>query len=106
SGQLEGRAVVLAGGADGFIAAYDLNTGQPLKRAYLGAPVVGLAQTADDGLLVATRAGITVLKADWQTAAHNAVPAQKMLPLDHARVLIVRDDQTLEVLSLAGAVES
>lgn len=106
SGQLEGRAVVLAGGADGFIAAYDLNTGQPLKRAYLGAPVVGLAQTAEGGLLVATRAGITVLKADWQTAAHNAVPAQKMLPLDHARVLIVRDDQTLEVLSLAGAVES
>lgn len=106
SGQINGRAAALTGGADGFIAAFDLYDGQPLKRTFVGAPVVGLARAADGGLLVGTRTGILALDTAWKPIARHALPIQRMLALDHQRVVLVRDDHILEMLSLAGADHS
>ena len=102
AGVADGRAAALTGGADGFVAALDLETGRVLRRHQAGAPVVGLAQPASSGDLIAgTRAGVQSLDADWKVRGAMARPMRRLLPLGGDRVIIVREDHALEMLSQA-----
>ena len=98
-GSAGGRAVALTGGACGFVTALDLESGRVLRRFQAGAPVVGLAQPgSSEDLIVATRAGIQSLDASWKVRGALSRPLRRMLPLGENRLVIVREDNTLEGL--------
>ncbi len=94
-----GTPVGLIGGADGFVAAVDLATGQVIRRHHAGAPVVGLNPTADGGLLVATRTGLQALDASWTIKAAAHRPIRQALAVGPDGLLLVREDRTLEMVT-------
>lgn len=100
TGRLDGRPVALTAGADGFVTAVDLADGRILRSWHAGAPVVGVAQAPSGELMVATRAGVQALDAGWQPRSTLAHSVRRMLPLGSGRLLICRDDHTLEMLQL------
>ncbi len=91
--------VVITGGEDGFIAAYNAATGQPLHHKYLGARVVGLAVLDAGTLVAATRSGVLLLDQDWAITGYHAIAARGLKRLDPQRVIVLRDDQTLHMLA-------
>ena len=100
TGRLEHRPVALTAGADGFVTAVDLADGRVVRSWHAGAPVVGIAQTPAGELIVATRAGVQSLDAAWQPRHAMAGSVRRMLTLDAGRLLLCRDDYTLELLHL------
>ncbi len=100
TGRLDDQPVALTGGADGFVAAISLSDGRILRRWHAGAPVVGLAPGKNGDLTIATRAGVQSLDAAWHPRGALARPLRRALALDRARLLITRDDHTLELLQL------
>lgn len=100
-GFLDQQPVALTGGADGFVAALHLADGRVLRHWHAGAPVVGLATGRGGELIVATRTGVHWLDARWHPRGSVARPVLRALSLDRSRVLITRDDHTLELLQLA-----
>ncbi len=98
-GRVEGRPVGLTGGMDGFVTAVDLDTGRVIRHWHAGAPVIGVAATANDGLVVATRTGVRTLDAAWQPQGSLARALVRALPLGDGRLLVCRNDHTLELLS-------
>ena len=97
--QPAGTPVGLIGGADGFVAAVDLATGQVIRRHHAGAPVVGINPTADGGVLIATRAGLQTLDPAWQLNASAPRPFRQALAVGADRLLLVREDHTLEMVT-------
>jgi hypothetical protein len=99
TGQLDGRPVALTAGADGFVTAVDLANGRVIRSWHAGAPVVGVTQAPGGDLVVATRTGVQSLDAAWQPRGAQAVGVRRILPLDRGRLLLHRDDHTLELLA-------
>lgn len=91
---------IITGGDDGFIAAYSADSGQPVRRKYMGARVVALLALDSRRLVAATRRGIYALDADWNIIGFHAVPARNLKLIDDQRVVILREDQSLQVLEL------
>ena len=61
--------------------------------------MVGLAQPgSSEDLIVATRAGVQSLDGSWKVRAALSRPLRRMLPLGENRLVIVREDNTLEGL--------
>lgn len=100
TGRVERRAVALTGGADGFVTAVDLVDGRVIRNWHAGAPVVGVAQTPSGELIVATRTGVQSLDPAWQPRTSHPGSVHRMLLLDASRLLVERDDHTLELLEL------
>ncbi len=98
TGRVDRRPVALTAGADGFVTAVDLADGRVIRSWHAGAPVVGIAQAPSGDLIVATRAGVLTLDAAWQPRSAHAASVRQMLALDGGRLLICRDDATLELL--------
>lgn len=98
--QPDGTLVGLIGGADGFVAAVDLATGQVIRRHHAGAPVIGLNPTADGGLLVATRTGLQTLDPAWQVIACTARATRQALAVGSDSLLLIREDRTLEMVTI------
>jgi hypothetical protein len=101
-GRLHGQPVAFTAGADGFVTAVNLADGQVLRAHNAGAPVVGVGQTADGGLLVATRTGVQALDAAWQPRGALARSLRRALPTGDRGFLVSRDDHTLELLELSS----
>ena len=98
-----GEAVI--GGADGFIAAFALADGRPVRRLRVGAPVVGLAALPSVRVLtVATRRGILALDEAWRMRGFYPLAAQRLARLGEQSVLAVRDDGALEALTFDEGV--
>ncbi len=105
AGRVGGRPAAFTGGAEGFVTAFDLEDGRMIRRFQAGSPVVGLMQPAPtEDLVVATRNGVQLLDAAWRSRSWCARPLRRMLPLGHDRLVIVRDDHCLELLSLKEKV--
>ncbi|MBP9912691.1 MAG: hypothetical protein KBF26_04715 [Opitutaceae bacterium] len=100
TGRLDDESVALTGGADGFVTAISLTDGRVLRSYHAGAPVLGVAPARSGEWFVATRAGVQTLDADWQPVSSFARPLNRVLPLDRTRLLISREDHTLELLEL------
>jgi len=98
-GRCDDRPAGLIGGADGFVIAVDLADGRILRQWHAGAPVVGIAPDAAGGLTVATRTGVRSLDAAWRPTGGLTRGLRRMLALGDGRVVITRDDQTLELLT-------
>lgn len=101
-GRLHGQPVAFTAGADCFVTAVNLADGQVLRAHHAGAPVVGVSQTADGGLLVATRTGVQALDAAWQPRGALALPLRRALPTGDRGFLVTREDHTLELLELTS----
>ncbi|HVU14912.1 MAG TPA: hypothetical protein VHD90_26740 [Phototrophicaceae bacterium] len=91
---------VIVGGADGFIAAFAQADGRPLRKLCFGAPITGLAALAGDRLAMATRRGLFLLDADWQTERVYAHPVARLLRLSDDRLMAAREDGILDVLEV------
>lgn len=102
TGFLDHQPVAITGGADGFVAALSLTDGRVLRHWHAGAPVVGLATGRHGELIVATRTGVHWLDARWHPRGNVARPVLRALGLDRSRLLIERDDHTLELLQLTA----
>jgi hypothetical protein len=102
-GRLDGRPVGLIGGADGFVAAVDLDNGTVTRCWHAGAPVVGVTPTPAGGLVVATRTAVHALDAAWQPTGQLTRDLVRALPLRGGRLLISRSDHTLELLQPPSA---
>ena len=100
TGRVDQRPVALTAGADGFVTAVDLANGRVIRNWHAGAPVVGVAQSASGELIVATRTGVQTLDAAWQPRHFLARPVRRTLALDGHRLLLCRDDSSLELLQL------
>lgn len=99
-GQIEGQPVALLGGMDGFVAAVRLSDGQVIRRQHVGAPVIGVAQTANGHLLVTTHMGAQLLDHEWRPRSHHSRPLNRVLPISDNRLLVSHKDHTLELLEL------
>jgi outer membrane protein assembly factor BamB len=96
-----GQNEVITGGADGFIAAFSMNEGRPLRRFDMGAPVTALVYLPETGMLaVATRTGVLALDADWKSVATYPLEAARMCKLGDNTILVAALDGTLVNLSL------
>ncbi len=105
-GRVDGCAAALLGSADGFVVALDLVTGRTIRRVHAGSPVVGLMQPPRSEFVgVATRAGMRLLDAAWGLRGALRRPLRRMLALGDGRVVVVRDDQSLELLERVGKLE-
>ncbi len=100
TGKLDGKTVAFTGGADGFVTAVALADGRVVRSRQAGAPVVGVAPSPSGGLVVATRNGVQALNAAWEPRATLAQPVRRMLSLGAGRLLICREDHSLEMLEL------
>jgi hypothetical protein len=89
---------VIVGGADGFIAAFAMLDGRPLRKWYAGAPVTGLVALSAGRLAAATRQDLLILDHDWQIQHRYSVPARRMLRLTGEKLVIAREDGALEML--------
>lgn len=97
--QPAGTPVGLIGGADGFVSAVDLASGQVVRRHHAGAPVVGLNPTANGGILVATRQGLQALDPAWQVTAAAPRATRQAFAVGQAGLVLVREDRTLEMVT-------
>ncbi len=100
-GRVDGRPAAIVGGADGFVIAHGLDDGCVLRSWHAGAPVVGIVPDEAGGLVVATRTGLRTLDAAWRPVGALALDVRRLRPLGPGRVLVGRDDQTLELLAQA-----
>lgn len=96
--EIDDAPAVLIGAADGFLNGFAQADGRVLRTHAAPAPVVGVQALGPDRLLVASRAGLEILDADWQVRATLARPLRRALVVGHRRVLITRDDHTLEMV--------
>ncbi len=103
TGRVDGRPVALTAGADGFVTAVDLADGRIIRCWHAGAPVVGVAQAPSGELIVATSVGVRSLDSAWQPRGFLARPVRRMLPLGSGRLLLCREDHTLELLETKKA---
>ncbi len=94
SAYLVAHGMIFLGGADGFVSAFDADTGERCGRLNVGAPVVGLARRPD-GFLVATRRDLKAVSADWQITSVTPIRALRMAGLNGGGALVERDDHTL-----------
>ena len=97
-GQLDGKTVGLLGGLDGFVSAVDLGNGQVVRRQQVGAPVIGLSQNSEGGLIVATKTGVQKLDLAWRTTGTITRALNRVLALGANRVLVSHTNHTLELL--------
>jgi len=81
--------------------AHGLDDGCVLRSWHAGAPVVGIVPDEAGGLVVATRTGLRTLDAAWRPVGALALDVRRLRPLGPGRVLVGRDDQTLELLAQA-----
>lgn len=95
---LVANGMVILGGMDGFVSAFDADTGERRGRLNVGAPVVGLARRGD-GFLVATRRDLQTVNAGWQITSVTPVRALRMTGLNGSGALIERDDHALVMLA-------
>jgi hypothetical protein len=96
-----GQNEVITGGADGFIAAFSIDEGRPLRRLHVGAPLTGLVYLPEIGILaVATRTGVMALDADWKSVANYPVEAARLCQAGENAILVAAMDGTLVNLSL------
>lgn len=95
---IDGERAVVVGGYGGFVAAFTLADGQPLRRVYAGAPVVALSLLDDDMLVVATRKGVLLLDASWALLGFYPASAapRRMVGLDGDAVVVAREDGIVE----------
>jgi hypothetical protein len=99
----DGQGQVLIGGVDGFVASFNLSDGQPLRRWWAGAPVVGLAQLSEAGVWAAvTRQGIYALEADWTVKAFVPVEAVAMCQSSGRQVTVACQDGSLVTFKYVG----
>ena len=103
TGRVDGRPDALTAGADGFVTAVDLADGRIIRCWHAGAPVVGVAQAPSGELIVATSVGVRSLDSAWQPRGFLARPVRRMLPLGSGRLLLCREDHTLELLETKKA---
>jgi hypothetical protein len=96
----DGQPAVIVGGADGFVTAYALADGRWLRSHLAHGPVVSVTPSAAGGLIVATHTGLEVLDSGWQPRAALARPLRRALPLGDCRLLLTREDHTLELIEL------
>lgn len=89
---------ILTAGDDGFLAAFAVEDGQPLRRKYLGDRIVGLAPLDAEHIVVATRRATYVLDRDWNVTASHAIQARDLKTLDENRVVVLLEEQTLHAL--------
>jgi hypothetical protein len=105
----ENEDEIIIGGVDGFIAAFRLADGKPLRRWWAKAPVVGLAILAGDEsclipgrLIVATQQGVWRLDENWQPKAYYPLESGKIRKLDERSVLVACKDGTLKKLVIGA----
>lgn len=92
---------VLIGGVDGFVAAYALADGKPLRRWRAGAPLVGLVALSEAGLWAAvTRQGVWALDADWNVKAYRPLAAVSVVRTGPCQVTIALADGSLTTLKI------
>jgi hypothetical protein len=95
------QSEVITGGADGFIAAFSMDAGRPLRKLHVGSPVTGLAYLRDSGLLaVATRMGVLALDADWKPVASYPLEAIRLCRAGENAILVGAKDGALVNLVL------
>ncbi len=94
-----GEPAVLIGAADGFLNAFAQADGRILRTHAAPAPVVGMHALDPDRLLVASRAGLEILDATWQVRATLTRPLRRALVVGDGRILLTRDDHTLEMIA-------
>jgi len=86
---VDGQEAVIIGGADGFIAAFGLYNGQPLRRQYCGAPITGLCWLKEAAVLaVGTRKGLLALNTAWETQSFLAREIVRMVQVDDQTICI------------------
>ncbi len=96
-----GQPQVITGGADGFIAAYSLMAGKPLRRFYAGAPVTGLVSLPEiEVLVVATRRGVLALDQDWNPTVFFRQEVTRLCPAGPHSVLAARPQGEMIYLTL------
>jgi hypothetical protein len=91
---------VVTGGDDGFIAAFSVADGEPLRRKYMGARIVELAALNAEHIVVATRQGVSVLDARFNIINFYAGQVRGLKILSENRVVVLLEDQTLQTLEL------
>ena len=94
SAYLVAHGSIFLGGADGFVSAFDAETGVRRGRLNVGAPVVGLARY-HTGFLVATRRDLKTVNADWQITSVTPIRALRMIGLNGSGVLVECDNHAL-----------
>ncbi len=94
-----GEPAVLIGAADGFLTAFAQTDGRVLRTHAAPAPVVGVHSLSPDRLIVASRAGLEILDANGQVRATLARPLRRALVVGDNRILLTRDDHTLEMVA-------
>lgn len=99
-GQLDAQPVALTAGADGFVTAVNLADGRVLRSYHAGDPVIGVSQSANGDLLIATRTGVQLLDATWHQRRTLARQLRRALPAGDHGFLVTREDHSLEFLEL------
>jgi hypothetical protein len=99
-----GQDEVIVGGVDGFVAAFNLADGRPLRRWWAGAPIVGLASSSPGNQLwtVVTQRGVWALDADWHVQAFYPLEAVSMCQTGERGVTIACKDGSLVRLVASG----
>jgi hypothetical protein len=96
-----GQSEVITGGADGFIAAFSINDGRPLRRLHVGRPVTGMVYLQATGILVvATRARVLAFDSDLNPVATYPLEAAQMCQMGDDAILVAAMDGNLVKLSL------
>ncbi len=97
-----GLAEVVIGGVDGFVAAFNLADGRPLRRWWAGAPIVGLASSSPENQFwtVVTEQGVWALDADWRPQAFYPLEAARMCISGERSVTIACKDGSLVSLKI------
>ncbi|MDB6127263.1 MAG: hypothetical protein JWM35_1159, partial [Verrucomicrobia bacterium] len=101
TGRVDGQPAAFTAGADGFVTAINLKDGRVIRAWHAGAPVVGVAQDDTGNISVATRDGLISLDADWTPRGTLARRIDRLLSLGNQRLLICRDDQSVELIERA-----
>jgi hypothetical protein len=94
------RDEIIVGGADSFIAAFAQADGVPLRRLCLDAPITGLVALGNH-FAVATRRGVLLLDAEWNTLHTYPHDTAHLLRLSDNRIVIVQANGTLAMLEVA-----
>jgi hypothetical protein len=84
---------------DGFIASFSVSDGRPLRRVRMGYPVIGLCAMSSGFLAVGTRHGLLRVGPDWCIQDSYQAGLRQLCRLNEDKLLIARDDGTLELLA-------
>ncbi|MCK5738912.1 hypothetical protein KAH55_07015 [bacterium] len=100
-GRNSGKTKIIIGSEDGFITEMDAQTGTPLRRKHLGAPVIGLVRlNSGHTITVATREGLWAFDQDWTVTAFQSIGLRKMIGMTENSVVVIRDNYSLEIIQL------